>query len=315
MTILTVTMNPSIDILYKASDFQIGKTNRAFSTEKMIGGKGVNTSRVTTLLNQESLAVGFVGGANGEYILNELNKENIKNHFLPIKGESRNAITIMHNDSIQTELNESGPKITAEDLERLNDLILSSIEDKEVNIISLAGRIYGEDTDYYSDLINIIKEKYPRVFVSVDTSGDALKSLLLNTTQPDFIKPNLTELSEFVGFEIKQDIDEIKRILNFTIFKPIFTILVSLGSEGALAKIGNEFFKLSVPTVDIVNPTGSGDSTVAGFLTGLNKGLSTEDSLKYAMACGVANAMENKVGFINTQVFENLLKEIKVVKI
>lgn len=315
MTILTVTINPSIDTLYKVKDFKIGTTNRTSEALKMVGGKGINSARVSTILGQETIAIGFVGGANGDYILNDLKKDNIENDFLKVDGESRNAITIMHNENIQTEINESGPDITSSDLDRLNDLIDKTITEKDVNIISLAGRIYGDDHHYYSNVLNRIKKYNEKIFVSVDTSGKALKSVLLNDTTPDLIKPNLSELSEFIGFEIKNDITEIKRVLSFTIFKSVYSIIVSLGSDGALAKIGDEFFKLEVPNVEIVNPTGSGDSTVAGFLTGLNKGLTSEDSLKYAMACGVANALEERVGFINTAVFEDLLKDIKVTKI
>jgi fructose-1-phosphate kinase PfkB-like protein len=55
---------------------------------------------------------------------------------------------------------------------------------------------------------------------------------------------------------------------------------------------------------------GSGDSSVAGFCTALQRGYPMEDCLKLAMACGVCNAMFPQVGYIKKELVAELVKEI-----
>lgn len=46
--------------------------------------------------------------------------------------------------------------------------------------------------------------------------------------------------------------------------------MVSLGRNGAFAKHGDVFYKVDIPDIPVVNPVGSGDSTVAGIASALN---------------------------------------------
>lgn len=60
--IYTVTLNPSIDYVVYSEDFQLEGLNRATSTQKFAGGKGINVSRVLQTLNTPTTALGFAGG-------------------------------------------------------------------------------------------------------------------------------------------------------------------------------------------------------------------------------------------------------------
>lgn len=46
LMILTVTLNPAIDIVYKLDELKIDSTNRVLTTKKSAGGKGLNIARV-----------------------------------------------------------------------------------------------------------------------------------------------------------------------------------------------------------------------------------------------------------------------------
>ncbi len=60
----------------------------------------------------------------------------------------------------------------------------------------------------------------------------------------------------------------LKEVLQDSLFDGIEWI-VSLGANGAFAKHGDVFYKVDIPKIDVVNPVGSGDSTVAGIASGL----------------------------------------------
>ena len=112
--ILTITLNPSVVINYQISGFQIAGANRCHSTMKTAGGKGLNVTRVLHCLNLRVKATGFLGGTNGLFIKRELDREGISHSFIPIKGDTRNCISILH-DLHQTEVMEEGPLTTEEE--------------------------------------------------------------------------------------------------------------------------------------------------------------------------------------------------------
>lgn len=47
----------------------------------------------------------------------------------------------------------------------------------------------------------------------------------------------------------------------------------------------------------------------------MDRGLPIEEVLKYAMAAGVANAMEEAVGFVQANYVAALLKEIQIIEL
>ena len=77
--ITILTFNPSIDRMYRVNSIGIGEVQRVISTNSTAGGKGLNVTKVCKILGEEPLAMGFLGGFNGEYIKNELKKLEIKN--------------------------------------------------------------------------------------------------------------------------------------------------------------------------------------------------------------------------------------------
>ena len=83
--ILSVTMNPSVDISYSIHELKLDVVNRVETVHKTAGGKGLNVARVIAQMEEAVLATGVLGGTIGEYIIQELNKSNVPNKFLKIK--------------------------------------------------------------------------------------------------------------------------------------------------------------------------------------------------------------------------------------
>lgn len=71
----------------------------------------------------------------------------------------------------------------------------------------------------------------------------------------------------------------------------IKNFLISTGCNRGLFFSEDLALKISVPDEPVGSTIGSGDYTIAGFCIALQKGYSLRDCLKYAMACGVCNAM------------------------
>ena len=60
--ILTVTMNPSIDISYPLEELKIDTVNRVSEVSKTAGGKGLNVTRVLAEIGDNVAATGLIGG-------------------------------------------------------------------------------------------------------------------------------------------------------------------------------------------------------------------------------------------------------------
>ena len=73
--ILTVTMNPSIDISYPLDELKIDTVNRVVDVTKTAGGKGLNVTRVLSEFGDSVLATGLVGGKLGEFLVEHIDDQ------------------------------------------------------------------------------------------------------------------------------------------------------------------------------------------------------------------------------------------------
>ena len=157
-----------------------------------------------------------------------------------------------------------------------------------------------------------ICNKYTKPVV-LDCSGKALLEVLKHEYKPKVIKPNIEELSQLIGKNVSKNQNELKEILEDKLFENIEWIIVSLGADGAFAKHNDKFYKVNIPKIEVVNPVGSGDSTVAGIISAIYENTSDENLLKKANTLGMLNAMENLTGFVNLEKYDEIFNKIEVI--
>ena len=315
--IISLTLNPSVDYLYEIDSFQLGKLNRFKNPVRMVGGKGINAGRTASILGSKVWATGVLAGKNGELVRSILEKEKFSIDFLDIDGETRNAITIMHNNGIQTEMIEVGPYVneTIEE-EILKKIIQQNNISTNIEVICLCGSVNSKNENLYQNFIKIIKKKLGNdIKILADISRTQLKNVLESDYKPYFIKPNIHEFSEIIDTVVNTKDEIVYHLKNSNLFDGVPLIIVSCGEDGAIAKFNKEIYDLKIPTIDLVNPTGSGDATVGGVAYALDNKLTTEEILRYAMASGVANAMEEAVGFVDKKNVDDIKNKIIIKKL
>lgn len=194
-------------------------------------------------------------------------------------------------------------------MEKFEELI------KQADIVTISGSLAkGFPSDFYQKLVQIAQQHAVKALV--DTSGESLKQVITAKQKPYLIKPNLEELEALLGqaFSLEK-LDDIQAALSQPLFEGIEWIVVSLGKHGAIAKYQETFYRVEIPTIQVINPVGSGDSTIAGFAYGLSKAMPPMDLLKMCMATGMANAQENKTGHVDPANVKNHFEKINVKKI
>ena len=279
--IYTVTFNPAIDYLMQVGDINFGKTNRSITEEIHFGGKGINVSAVLSELRVDTTALGFTAGFTGEALEKAVGEMGVKADFIRLKkGNTRINVKLKGNE--ETEINAAGPHIEGDELNRLFEK-LESI--KSGDTLVLAGSIPASlPKDVYEKIAEKLQNKGIRLVV--DATGNLLLKVL--KYKPFLIKPNRQELEEIIGKEIKTE-DELISAANVLKEKGAENVLVSLGSEGAILLASNgKVYRQSAFKVKAINTVGSGDSMIAGFLAGCEKGY--EYALKLGAAAGAATA-------------------------
>lgn len=311
--ILTVTMNPSIDMAYDLSSLQLNKVNRAIAVHKTAGGKGLNVTRVIGQMNQPVMATGILGGRFGEYISDKLAEEKIESQFTNTAGETRNSIALLHDGNLQTEILEKGPIITEEEqkifLENFNYLL------GKVNLVTISGSLpKGTKANFYAELIKAAAKKH--VDVILDTSGQSLVDAINGKQLPLLIKPNAAELGILIHQEVTDhDTEKVIKALKTKIFSRLTWVSTSLGSNGAIVKCRDVLYRAEIPKVKAINPVGSGDASLAGLAIGITLGKSPSDIIKTSMALGILNALEPETGKINANNFKKYFDLVKVYRI
>lgn len=306
--ILTITLNPSVDIAYQLDTFHLDTVNRVEKVQKTAGGKGLNVTRVLKQVGEDVVATGFIGGEIGSYVKKQLTRNDIKNSFVEIGNETRNCIAVLH-DGQQTEILEQGP--TIQEHEALNFIEHLEIILNNVEVVVISGSLpKGLASNYYVEIVELCKQC--DVAVVLDCSGEALKKVLESQQKPTVIKPNTEELSQLIGKNITDDIQELKSVLSGQLFQGIEWIVVSLGAKGAFAKHNDKFYRVKIPKINVVNPVGSGDSTVAGIAASLAHALPDVVLLKNANVLGMLNAQEEQTGYVNLEHSEVLYSQIEV---
>lgn len=302
--IATVTLNPSVDVRYTLSAFEKNGVYRCNHYQRSVGGKGLNVTRVLRMLGDHVWATGFLGGKNGGYITQELEKLGVINQFVQIEGETRNCIAIVTKEPSQTEILEQGPLVSEENIELFLNIYETLLE--EMDWITASGSLpLGVAKDFYK-LLGEKTRKHGKRFI-LDTSGKSLIHGL--DANPFLVKPNKEELEDIFKKRInsvEQIVDHAKELCH----RGAQNVIISLGKEGAILVNHSIVLKASVPKMDVVNPVGSGDSMIAGYLHALAKGESMDESLRFACAAGTANALEEETGKVNPETLKALLEKI-----
>ncbi len=292
MALLTVTLNPAVDKLYTVPGFEPGRVHRPAGMQVFAGGKGINVARVYQRLGGAVTATGFLGGQNGEYIRRCLRSEGTKSDFVTIQEESRVCTAIIDPVRLtQTELNEAGPTVTAQDcaafVNRVRELLPCC------DSVVLAGSIPpGTPVGIYRDIIEMAQAEFG-IRAVLDASGAALKSGA--SAGPFLLKPNEDELDvlEATGDGWGGSAQALRERYSAALG------MVTAGPRGAVVASAEGIWEAVPPPIKLHSAVGSGDSLTAAFLWGLAEGKPLPEALKLGVAAGAANAVTYGSGFIS----------------
>jgi 1-phosphofructokinase family hexose kinase len=308
--ILTVTLNAAIDRTVAVPSFRQGHRHRAVEASTVAGGKGINVARALKLLGRPVIATGLAGGPTGARLMESLAEESILTDFTWIAGESRTNLAVIDPTSgEQTEINERGPEVTSEELERFMEKLLYLAHGARMCVI--AGSLPPSvPASFAARMVTDLKAL--GVETILDTEGEPLVAGL--RSEPAAVTPNTREAEGAVGHEFNDREDLLSGLRS----------LIELGAgeavitreEGCVASLRDRdelrTYEVTAPSLEPVASVGSGDAFLAGFVSCRYEERSPEDCLRTAVASGAESTQHFGAGTIDPDEVERLASRVEV---
>jgi 1-phosphofructokinase/tagatose 6-phosphate kinase len=308
--ILTVTLNAAIDRTVAVPNFRLGHRHRAVESRTVAGGKGINVARALSLLGRPVIATGFAGGPTGTRVLEQLRKESLLTDFTTIAGETRiNLAVVDPTSGEQTEINERGPAVSPEEVERFVERLRYLARGASVCV--LAGTLPpGASEDLYARLVSDLRKQ--GVTVLLDADGEAMLAGV--RAGASVVTPNEREAEELVGQEFSDPGDLVHALSE----------LVRLGAgaaaitrpDGCVASVEEEgdrrVLEVRIRSLEPVSTVGSGDAFLAGYVAALYDGRPSSECLAHGVACGAESTQHFGAGVVDPNQVQRLLGEVEV---
>jgi len=306
--ILTITMNPALDVSTSTDKVMDTHKLRCAAAQLHPGGGGVNVARVVQRLGGDCLALFLAGGVNGQRLRKLLDREQVRSHWIPIAGETRESFSV-HETSSGRDFRFvlPGPALTAPEWQACLDFV-SKLDVPPAYVVASGGLPPEVPDDFYAQLTRLARSRGSRVVV--DTWGPALAAVLAEGVY--LIKPSLQELRELTGLPLEGEPQWREAAKRIILAGQAQVVALSLGEDGALLVTADRTLRARAVPVKVASTIGAGDSFVGGLVWALNRGDDLEQAFRYGMASGAAALLTAGTALGQAADVERLSRDVKV---
>lgn len=303
--ITTVTLNPMLDKTVFVTGIRHGAIVRATGIDMVVGGKGVNVSRQLSRLGIPTVATGFLGGEIGDLLERLLDQEGLRHRFVRVAGMTREGVTYLDEAGVMTSIFEPPHAATAEDAGELEKVCAELA--RESTWVVCCGSSPSPAADLvYRNLIASVRAAGKRT--ALDSYGAPLRAGI--DAVPDLLKINRHEYEQTSGKNARTE-PEVLAALDALRGAGIRCVVLTDGERAVYAADGASVWKVVPPSITSVNPTGSGDSMLAGMLFGMEQEWELPAWLSFGVAAGAANAAVREVSASSRTAIDALLDRIR----
>lgn len=284
-SVITVTLNPSLDKTVTVQEIVLGQLNRIREVRTDAGGKGINVAKVLKSFGVPVSAWAIAGGHQGQVIEEKLRAAGIDTEFMDAAGESRTNMKVVDLDARQTtEFNEPGITVDEVLLHRFINRFTQGLEG--ISYVVLGGSLPpGSPPDLYRTLIEAAQSR--GVPAILDADGEAFRLGL--EAGPYAVKPNIHELEAYLGRPLTTD-EEVVAAARKLIGQGVKLVQVSMGAEGSILADSRGAYRAKPFPITPASTVGAGDSMVAAMVHGLLQGLPLDRMARLCSAAGTVTA-------------------------
>jgi len=168
----------------------------------------------------------------------------------------------------------------------------------------------GVSAHFYTKLIEMAHER--KVKTLLDTDGDALLHGI--EAGPTVVSPNQAEAERLLNRALITRAQFMEAAMRIKAMGAE-SVILSLGSRGAVATDGNRLLEVVPPRVDAVSPLGAGDALAAAFVWAASKKKDFADCVRWAVAAGTASARLPGLVFATLEQTKEVYKLVQVMEV
>lgn len=287
--ILTLTLNPALDITISLDRLRPGAVNRSQAQHSHAAGKGLNVAQVLADLGHSVTVGGFLGQDNLAPFEALIAWRGFADCFVRVPGETRSNIKLVEADGQVTDINGPGPQVD----EAARDALLQRLAQVAPghDAVVVAGSLpRGISPEWLRELLLMLKAQGLKV--ALDSSGEALRAGL--QAAPWLVKPNTEELGEVLGLPVQAAAEQ-RAAARRLLATGVEHVVVSQGEQGVSWFAAGLALHAQPSKVRIASTVGAGDSLVAGMVHGLLQAEAPAATLRRATA--IAAQAVTQVGF------------------
>lgn len=306
--IVTITINPAIDIFVNVARVEATRKLRCSPPKRDPGGGGINVARVAHRLGRSVAAIYPTGGAIGKLLQRLVEREGIDSLVTPSHVETReNFMGFEEETGEQYRFVLPGSKLHRAEWEACLDK-LASLPDKPKIVVASGSIPPGVPDDFFAMVARHAKTFGAKMVL--DTSGAALKAALAEGVT--LIKPNLVELSDFVGRALDNDAARIAAARQLIVAKRVEAVALTLGEDGALLVTAVGAWRAVPMAIEVVSTVGAGDSFLGGMVAAIASGRPIEEAFRMGVAAGSAAVMNPGTELCREDDVKRLLAQVKI---
>ncbi len=314
MTILTVTLNPAIDVTYRIPALEAGTTVPVTEVRTRAGGKGVNVASVVRGLGGDSLVLAFAGFAQPDEFRTGLDALGLRHRLVPACGSVRRTVAVVTDDGTTTNLNEPGAEV-ATGAEAAITAVLRTELDAGAGAVVISGSVPpGLAAEVPARLVAVCAGY--GVPVIADVSGAALRAV---ATAGAVLMPNRDELAQLLG-TLPRSLDDVADVTaagRRLVRDGAAAVVATAGEDGAIAVTPGGAWSARPVEAVTGNPTGAGDAAAAALARHLAAAGSVSEvdwpaALADVVATSAASVREPVAGEIDAEARSGWLGAVTV---
>lgn len=306
--IVTITINPAIDIFVNVARVEPTKKMRCSAPKRDPGGGGINVARVAHRLGSSVAAIYPIGGAIGKLLQRLVEREGIDSVVTPSHVETRENFTAYEEETGQQyRFVLPGSALHRAEWEACLDK-LATLREKPKIVVASGSIPPGVPEDFYARVARLAKKLGAKMVI--DTAGLGLKQALDEGVT--LIKPNLAEFSDFVGAPLGRDDDCIAAARKLIADKRVEIVALTLGEDGALLISAHGVWRAAPMHIEVVSAVGAGDSFLGGMVAAIAAGQKLDNAFRMAVAAGSAAVMCPGTELSREEDVRRLLGEVRI---
>ncbi len=305
--LITLTPNPSLDLLFTADRLVWDDANRVPPPRRRAGGQGVNVVRAARALDPtaSARALALLGGAVGRELEEMLEAEGTPLTAIPSAGETRVFVGARQADGRSLLLNPRGAAVGAAEERAVLAAVDAALGDAEAAgdraWLACCGSLPpGLPSGLYAALGRMARGRGHR-FVP-DCDGEALR--VAESAGCDILVPNAHEAERLLNRSIRTP-REAAAAARALVARGTDQVVVTLGADGAVAADGaGAVWAVARPDDALASEiaagsaVGAGDAFLAAFLLSAGAGADMAKALANAVAAGTAALLGRGVDLV-----------------